>query len=121
MGIARLISQAQLSPQSKTVVYERAILPSDFDSFVFRHRGNVFWLKLSVHKENSTAHEIPRLFHYVFQNLMAISDIHETWHDRYAIRVHPTTLRFNFLRKNYLTGMRTSEVGATTESRTLGA
>jgi len=82
MGTARLISQAQLSPQSKTVVYEPAILPTGLDSFVSRHRGKVFWLKLSLHKENSTAHEIPRLFRYVFQNLMAISDIHETWHDR---------------------------------------
>ena len=51
-----------------------------------------FWPALSLHNENSKVHEIPRLFQYASENLIAISNKHETWYDRYAIRVHPTTL-----------------------------
>jgi len=81
------------------VVCERTIIPTGLDSFESRHSGNFFWPILSLHKENTKAHEIPRLCHYVFHIFIAITDIHETWYDLYAIRVHPTTLRFNFLQK----------------------
>jgi hypothetical protein len=81
------------------VVYKRAILPTGLDNFVSRYRGSFLRLTLSLHKENSKAREIPRLFQYVYENVIAISDTHENWYDRYAIRVHPITLRLNFLRR----------------------
>jgi hypothetical protein len=86
-------------PQPKTVVYERAILPTGLDSFVSRYRGSFFRPTLSLHKKNIKTHKIPWLFHNVSENCIAISDTHETWYDRYAIRVHPTTLKLNFLRR----------------------